>query len=241
MRFIALILSIGLFISASHAAVIRGKVRLRKKGAFPNKNPYVYNGFRTELKFSKWKWMRNFESTRMKDYTDSTDTIIYLSHIPDRYKRKEIPNQEPIPVHINSATFHVNTLPVMTGSTLEFINHDPVPHDIYSFSATKPFETQFFQNRHAFVTFKKPGGVTIRSSVYKNMRTEILVLDHPYFTKPRKDGTYHMRNLRPGVYQISAWHPEFPTITKEVEVNYGETITIDFNMATMGLPKALVK
>ena len=73
------------------------------------------------------------------------------------------------------------------------------------------------------------------------MQGEILVLDHPYFTKARMDGFYSMRNIRPGIYNITAWHPDFPPVTKEVEVNYGETISIDFNMSTLGLPEALTR
>ena len=78
----------------------------------------------------------------------------------------------------------------MVGSTIEFVNKDPVAHDVYSYSVAKPFQTKFFKNKHAFVTFKKSGGVTLNSSIYKNMQGEILVLDHPYFTKSRPDGYY---------------------------------------------------
>ncbi|MEE2924434.1 MAG: hypothetical protein VX619_06600 [bacterium] len=236
----AIIISSLLF-QTIEAAAIRGKVRLRKKGSFPERNPYVNNTFRTDLRFLNWRIQRKFENAQLKNYDDPSETIIYLSKIPDRYKRKEIPEQEPIQIHIEGAKFHPRTIPVMVGSTIEFVNKDPVAHDVYSYSVAKPFQTKFFKNKHAFVTFKKSGGVTLNSSIYKNMQGEILVLDHPYFTKSRPDGYYSMRNIRPGIYHLTAWHPELPSVTKEVEVNFGETITIDFNLSTMGLPEALTR
>ena len=238
---IYVLLIFSLFIDSLEAAAIRGKVRLRKKGSLPQQNSYVNNTFRTDLRFMNWRIQRKFEHAQLKNYEDPSETIIYLSKIPERYKRKEVPEQEPIQVHIEGARFYPRTLPLMVGSTIEFVNRDPVAHDVYSYSVAKPFQTDFFKNKHAFVTFKKTGGVTLKSSVYKNMQGEVLVLDHPYFTKSRADGYYSMRNIRPGIYHVTAWHPELPSVTKEVEVNFGETITIDFNLSTMGLPEVLTR
>jgi len=241
MRLMILSLFALFMFSTLDAAALRGQVKLRKKGNHPNPNPYVQDTFRTDLRFATWHLRRKFETTRLKNYEDPTETIVYLSKIPARYERKEVPPQEPIRVYIEGAQFRPRTLPLLVGSTVEFVNLDPSFHDVYSFSLASPFQTPFFHKKTAFVTMKKPGGITVKSSIYKGMEGEILVLDNPYFTKPRDDGYYSMRNLRPGVYHITAWHPEFPPITKEVEVNYGETITIDFNLTTMGLPEALVR
>ncbi|MBT3786018.1 hypothetical protein HOF92_13670 [bacterium] len=241
MRIILLSLLALVSIQTLQAAALRGQVTLRKKGNHPAPNPYVNDTFRTDLRFTTWHLRRKFETTRLKNYDDPTETIVYLSKIPARYERKEVPPQEPIKVYIEGAHFKPRTLPVLTGSTVEFVNLDSVFHDVYSYSLASPFQTPFFHKKTAFITMKKPGGVSTKSSIYQGMRGEILVLDNPYFTKPRNDGYYSMRNLRPGVYHVTAWHPEFPPITKEVEVNYGETITIDFNLTTMGLPEALVR
>ena len=73
------------------------------------------------------------------------------------------------------------------------------------------------------------------------MQGEILVLDHPYFTKSEPDGYYSMRNIRPRNLSLNCLASELPSVTKEVEVNFGETITIDFNLSTMGLPEALTR
>ncbi len=241
MRSLVIILSCFLLVQGIEAAAIRGKVILRKKGSHPEKNPYINDNFRSDLRFNTWHLRRRFQSTQLKNYDDPSETIVYLSKIPERYKRKEVPSQDPVKIYVEGARFKPRTLPLLVGSTVEFTNIDPVVHDIYSYSPAKPFQTPFFKAKSAFVTFKKPGGVSLKSSVYRGMQGEILVLDNPYFTKSRSDGYYSMRNLRPGIYHVTAWNPEFPSVTKEVEVNYGETITIDFNLSTMGLPEALVR
>lgn len=238
--FIMLFIFIGLYNSV-HGAAIHGRVSLKRKGNHPDENPYANNTFRTDLRFTQWHLNRKFESVNLKDYSDTSDVIIYLSQVPEQYKRKEVPSQEPVKMYIEGARFNPRVLPVMTGDTIEFVNRDPVPHDVYSFSMPKAFQTPFFQTEHAFVTFKEPGGVILHSSVYTDMKAHVLVLDHPYFTKTRQNGTYSMRNIRPGIYQVTAWHPELPSVTKEVEVNYAETIRVDFNLSTLGLPQALTK
>jgi hypothetical protein len=132
-------------------------------------------------------------------------------------------------------------MPVMQGTAIEFVNKDPVYHDVYSFSATHAFQTPFFKEWSAFTTFKKPGGATLHSSIYQDMNAHILVLEHPWFTKPRDNGYYHIRNIRPGIYKITAWHPDFPPVTKDIEINYSETITIDFHFSVAELPETIVK
>lgn len=237
---ILLLMSIGLYNNLS-AAALHGKVSLKRKGNYPKENPYTNNIFRTDLRFTQWHLNRKFESVNLRDYNDSTDVVVYLSHVPEQYRTKEIPAQEPVKVYIEGARFKPRVMPIMTGGTIEFVNIDPVPHDIYSFSIPKTFQTPFFQNEHAFVTFKESGGVILHSSVYTDMKAHVLILEHPYFTKTRDNGTYSMRNIRPGIYQVTAWHPDLPPVTKEVEINYGETIKVDFNLSTLGLPQALTK
>lgn len=225
----------------TEAAAVRGSVSLHKKMGFPDENPYARNNFRTDLRFSKWHLKRRFESTRLKDYGNPTDAIIYLSSIPEPYRMQDVPTQTPSVVCIENARFHPRTIPVMQGGAIEFVNKDPVYHDVYSFSAANAFQTPFFRELSAFSTFKKPGGVVLHSSVYEDMQAHVLVLEHPWFTKPRDNGYYHIRNIRPGIYKITAWHPDFPPITKDIEINYSETITLDFHFSVAELPEAIVK
>lgn len=241
MRMLCSILAFLCLLHVGNAAALRGRIYLHPKPGLPEENPYTRDLFRTDLRFTKWHMHRRFEHTRLRNYDDTQDAIIYLSSIPEAYRMKEVPAQEPVVMCIENARFQPRTLPIMTGTAVEFCNRDPVYHDIYSYSPNNPFQTPFFREKKAITTFKQPGGATLHSSVYEEMKAQILVLDHPWFTKPRDTGYYHIRNIRPGIYKVTAWHPDFPPITKDVEINYSETITLDFHMSTLELPETIVK
>ena len=87
MRLIFLSLLTLIISSTLDAAALRGQVKLRKKGNHPNPNPYVNDTFRTDLRFTTWHLRRKFETARLKNYEDPTETIVYLSKIPARYEK----------------------------------------------------------------------------------------------------------------------------------------------------------
>jgi hypothetical protein len=61
------------------------------------------------------------------------------------------------------------------------------------------------------------------------MRGVILVLDTPYFTRTRTNGTYRLDNLPPGKYLLNAWVDENRVETKPVELENGKILHVDFN------------
>ena len=46
----------------------------------------------------------------------------------------------------------------MVGSTIEFVNKDPVAHDVYSYSVAKPFSDQVFQKQACIRNIQKISG-----------------------------------------------------------------------------------
>ena len=87
----AIIISSLLF-QTIEAAAIRGKARLRKKGSFPERNPYVNNTFRIDLRF-KLAHPAEIENAQLKNYDDPSETIIYLSKFQIDTKGKKFQNR----------------------------------------------------------------------------------------------------------------------------------------------------
>lgn len=111
----------------------------------------------------------------------------------------------------------VVTVPV--GAALQFVNHDKIFHNVFSYSKTKRFDLGRNPKGEAkTVTFDKAGTVTVFCEIHKWMRGAVLVLENPFFATVRDDGTFTIPNVPPGKYKISIWHAERGKKTIDVVV-----------------------
>jgi plastocyanin len=97
---------------------------------------------------------------------------------------------------------------IQVGTQVEFPNRDPIQHHVYSFSPAKTFEIKLYTGRSPGTTlFDKPGIITIGCNIHDWMIGYILVVPTPYFAKVDAAGNAMLRDLRPGAYEVRAWHP----------------------------------
>jgi len=97
---------------------------------------------------------------------------------------------------------------IQTGTQVEFPNRDPIQHHVYSFSPAKTFEIKLYTGRSPKAElFDKPGVITIGCNIHDWMIGYILVVSTPYFAKVDASGNARLRDLRPGAYEVYAWHP----------------------------------
>ena len=61
------------------------------------------------------------------------------------------------------------------------------------------------------------------------------VLSHPFFAVTSRDGTFQIKDLPAGTYEIEAWHEKLGRRKASVTVGTGDTKALDF---TFGVPKA---
>ncbi|HEY4415297.1 MAG TPA: carboxypeptidase regulatory-like domain-containing protein [Verrucomicrobiae bacterium] len=122
---------------------------------------------------------------------------------------------------------------VVKNSDPLFHNVDVVPGAAGNSSSAKnqaqgpgaPDFAMSFPAEESFLRFK--------CDVHPWMFAYVTVVDSPYFSVSKKDGTYKISNLPPGKYTIEAAHRKAGKVSKEVEVKDGST-TLDF---TMEVPK----
>lgn len=99
-------------------------------------------------------------------------------------------------------------LPVQVGTTVDFPNHDPYRHHVYSFSPAKTFELKLYGGGESqSVTFDKEGAVALGCNIHDNMLAYVYVVSTPYFLKIT-DGQGRLPDLPAGEYTIKAWHPD---------------------------------
>ncbi len=125
-------------------------------------------------------------------------------------------------------------LPVQAGTTVEFPNRDPFRHQVYSFSAAKPFELKLYGNNEVnSVTFDKEGVVALGCNIHDNMLAYIYVVGTPYFALTGKDGAAQVEQVPAGNYTVKVWHPGQKTgeaVSQDVTLAAGDTAAIDLKI-----------
>ena len=65
---------------------------------------------------------------------------------------------------------------IKVGDTVNFPNHDPFFHNVFSLSDAKLFDLGSYpQGESKAVTFEEPGTVDVECAIHPNMRTKIIV------------------------------------------------------------------
>jgi plastocyanin len=105
------------------------------------------------------------------------------------------------------ARFDPDFIVVPVGSTVEFPNSDPIFHNVFSLSKTRPFDLGYYpQGQSRTVTFNNPGVVQVYCHIHSNMYAAIVVTASPWFQKPTADGSFSFSNVPAGRYRLTAWH-----------------------------------
>lgn len=99
-------------------------------------------------------------------------------------------------------------LPIQTGTAVTFPNSDDISHQVYSFSAAKPFQLPLYKGTPANpVIFDKAGVVTLGCNIHDRMSAYIVVVDTPHFALSEATGRVELPNLPEGKYVVHVWHP----------------------------------
>ena len=129
--------------------------------------------------------------------------------------------------------FAHRVLPILAGTTVDFVNQDGVYHNIFSNSELNP---KFDLGRKpkgdsGKVKCKRPEDVKLYCEIHESMKAHLLVLQNPYFTV-----TTPWRPLQPGPtfpagrYELVAWHDYWAPVTQTVVIKKGKSTNADITL-----------
>lgn len=104
--------------------------------------------------------------------------------------------------------FVPNLLVVPVGGVVSFPNHDPLFHNVFSYSSTKTFDLgRYPRGQSRDVTFDKPGIVRVFCEIHASMYAAIVVAGSPWYRLLQPDEPFEFDNLPAGHYKILAVDP----------------------------------
>lgn len=120
----------------------------------------------------------------------------------------------------------VEAVPV--GATVGFPNLDPILHNVFSLSSGNRFDLGLYKSGASKDhRFDNPGLVRVYCNIHPQMSAFVLVLENPYFTWAKPDGSYRLETVPPGSYTVKAWH-EKAQAEQRVEVGPGGKAGVNF-------------
>jgi plastocyanin len=139
------------------------------------------------------------------------------------------PPKQSVEMDQKQMQFIPHVLPVVTGTTVRFLNSDPVPHNVFSPEGKYNLGTWPTGQAHEY-KFGKPGAYTQLCRVHPEMEGFVVVLDTPYFAATEATGRFEIKGVAAGKYKLVAWSEKLKAGQQEVTVESGKTLTVDLTL-----------
>ena len=150
------------------------------------------------------------------------NTLVYVKNPP---AGATAPTEE-VTLDQEGCMYKPSMLAVRTGQPIKIRNSDDTLHNIHP-RPTKNAEFNIGQPRKGMETTKTFDKeeilILVGCDVHPWMRSYIAVLSHPYFAVTKEDGSFEIKNLPPGEYEVEANHPKLKTTTAKVTVKDGDS------------------
>ena len=164
--------------------------------------------------------------------TQTTASSAYEDVIVSAHPLTFKPKVEPIQgakIIQKDATFIPRVLPVTQGTVVEIVNADPFYHNVFTLGQGERFNIGRLPT--VDVQTQKISGLgetKLFCDIHTQMNAVIMSYDTPYFVRLQANGTYELKNLPDGTYEVRVYHPNFPMIKERIEIKSGQPARKDF-------------
>jgi plastocyanin len=169
-------------------------------------------------------------TVKAKGVKNSADAIIYIEKIAGKTFN---PPKEHAKMDQKNLRFHPHVLPILAGTTVDFLNSDDVLHNVFSPDpcADKMNLGTWPKGQTRSYTYKTAGCVTVMlCNVHPEMEAYVLALETPYYAVSAADGTYEIKDVPPGKYELKIWHEKLKAQIVNVVVPEKGDVTVDFEI-----------
>jgi plastocyanin len=168
---------------------------------------------------------------------DASQAVIWLTPIGTTVDPpRQQPSQIPQLVQKNKS-FQPSLAVIPVGGKVEFPNHDPFFHNVFSLFEGKRFDLGLYESGSSrAVQFDKPGISFIFCNIHAQMSAVVIALATPYYGISDARGEISIPNVPPGRYQLQLFHaglaPDaLKALSREITVSEGNSSLGNFSLA----------
>lgn len=161
---------------------------------------------------------------------NAANTVVYIEKIEG--KTYSPPEKHAI-MDQKNLTFTPHILPVVKGTTVDFMNSDDVLHNVFTpDKCAEKFNLGTWPKGEVrSYQFNNAGCVSVMlCNVHPEMEAYVFVLDTPFYAVTAKDGSYSIKDLPPGKYTLKIWHKKLKSKPVEVTVTAEGSVIQDFTI-----------
>jgi len=157
-----------------------------------------------------------------------SNVVVYI----ERVERTFHPPKEAAIMNQQNLTYVPHVLPILVGTTVDFVNSDGLLHNLHAFMRGETLfniATPKFLKKKSIV-FQKEGPVLLLCDVHREMSAYIMVLQNPFFALTNEEGDFTIKDVPPGSYTVKAWHENLKPQSQEVKLMEGRNVRFDFKL-----------
>ena len=139
------------------------------------------------------------------------------------------PPATPVEMDQEGMEFIPHVLPVVKGTTVRFLNNDPVRHNVFSPEGRYNLGN-WRRGEIRDHLFDKSGVYTQLCRRHDEMEAFVVVLDTPYFSITDPAGAFEIKNVPPGEYTLVAWSETLKTAKRIVTVEAAKPVTVSLTL-----------
>lgn len=156
---------------------------------------------------------------------------VYIDAIPGK---KFDPPAQHVTIDQNKMKFVPHVAVVLQGTTVDFLNSDPVGHNVYwpSVGGNKKLAHNLGtwpKGQKKSFPFNDLGPAPLLCNVHPEMSGYVVVVPTPYFAVTDKEGAFEIKNVPPGQYTLKTWSEEGKPTSQAVNVTAG-TLAVDITV-----------
>jgi len=166
---------------------------------------------------------------------DASHAVVWLTPVGSTV---ETPKQTRIPQLVQkNKSFQPQLLVIPAGGKVEFPNHDPFFHNVFSMFEGKRFDLGLYESGSTrFVQFDKPGISFIFCNIHAEMSAVVIAVTTPYYAISDARGDVTIPDVPPGRYQLQVFHSAVApdalrAMTREITVAPGQTNMGSFRLS----------
>jgi plastocyanin len=162
-------------------------------------------------------------------------TVVWLTPVPGAGgdSVSAMPNRlDSLRLVQKNKSFDPHVLVVPAGSSVEFPNHDPFFHNVFSLFEGKRFDLGLYEaGTSRMVRFDRPGISYIFCNIHPEMSAVVITLDTPWYAVAKGSGEVSIPGVPYGRYWLHVWSegmgPESrDPAAREITIGEGSTLGV---------------